>query len=173
MPLTTRLVLSLEAILTSIVGVNNEVSSRVSQVIAGNYANGVAANQADKMYSAERTLGPSATEDLDLAGVLLDVFGAAITLAEIAALVILADPTNNVANNVIVGAAAANPWIGALNATGTVTLRPGQFAVFGQTLATDGTGFPVTAATGDLLKVANSAGTNSVKYKVTIIGRSA
>lgn len=131
---------------------------------------GTAAGQADRVFSDRRTLAASATEDLDLAGVLLDAFGAAITFARIKGLVIAAATTNT--NNVVVGAAASNPWATLLSATGTVTLRPGAFIAVG-TGTTDATGYAVTAGTADLLKVANSAGSTSVTYDIHIIGASA
>ncbi|NUS78467.1 MAG: hypothetical protein HOV70_20025 [Streptomyces sp.] len=133
-------------------------------------ANGTAAGQADRVFSDRRTLAASATEDLDLAGVLLDAFGAAITFARIKGLIIAAATANT--NNVVVGAAATNPWATLLSATGTVTLRPGAFLAVGTGQA-DATGYAVTAATADLLKVANSAAGSSVTYDIHIIGASA
>jgi hypothetical protein len=131
---------------------------------------GTAAGQADKVFSDRRTLAASATEDLDLAGVLLDAFGSAITFARIKGLVIAAAAGN--ANNVVVGAAAATPWATLLSSTGTVTLRPGAFIAVG-TGAADATGYAVTAATADLLKIANSGAGTSVTYDIHIIGASA
>jgi len=133
-------------------------------------ANGTAAGQADRVWSDRRTLAASGTEDLDLAGVLLDAFGAAITFARIKGLIIAASTANT--NNVVVGAAATNPWATLLSATGTVTLRPGAFLAVGTGQA-DATGYAVTAATADLLKVANSGAGTSVTYDVHIIGASA
>jgi len=131
---------------------------------------GTGAGQADKVFHDRRTLAASATEDLDLAGVLSDAFGAGITFARIKGLYIAASAAN--ANNVVVGAAASNAWATLLNATGTITLRPG--ASFGAMAGpADGTGWAVTAGTGDLLKVANSAGGTGVDYDVIIVGASA
>ncbi|MFD9444951.1 hypothetical protein [Streptomyces sp. NPDC060001] len=133
-------------------------------------SSGTGAGQADKVFSDRRTLAASATEDLDLAGVLLDVFGAAITFARIKGIVISAAAGNT--NNVIVGAASATQWATLLNAAGTVTLRPGASfcAIAG---AADATGWAVTATTGDLLKVANSGAGTSVTYDIVLIGASA
>jgi hypothetical protein len=133
-------------------------------------ASGTTAGKADKVFSDRRTLAASGTEDLDLAGVLLDAFGAAITFARIKGLVISAAAANT--NNVVVGAASATQWATLLNTTGTITLRPGASfcAIAG---VADATGWAVTAGTGDLLKVANSAGSTSVTYDIVIIGASA
>lgn len=133
-------------------------------------ASGVAVGQADKMFFDQRTLAPSGTEDLDLTGTLLDSFGVAITLARIKAIFISALAANT--NNVIVGAASANQWTSLLNATGTITLKPGDtFAAIAG--AANATGWTVTGGTGDLLKVLNSAAGTSVDYEIVIIGASA
>jgi len=131
---------------------------------------GTGAGKADRIWSDRRTLAASATEDLDLAGVLTDAFGSAITFARIKGLVIAAADAN--VNNVIVGAAAGSPWSTLLGATHTLTLRPGAFVAVGTGLL-DAVGYAVTAGTGDLLKVANSAGSSSVTYDIEIIGVSA
>lgn len=137
---------------------------------AVNLASGTGAGQADKVFHDRRTLAASAAEDLDLAGVLLDAFGAAITFVRVKGLFITAAAAN--ANNVVVGADATNPWATLLNATGTITLRPG--ASFGAMAgAADGTAYAVTAGTGDLLQVANSGAGTSVTYDIVIVGASA
>ncbi|MEU1141783.1 hypothetical protein ABZ392_33745 [Streptomyces sp. NPDC005885] len=139
--------------------------SRSMQLLSG-----TGAGKADKLWADRRTLAASATEDLDLAGVLLDAYGAAVTFARIKGLVIAASKDNT--NNVIVGAAASAPWITLLGATHTLTLRPGAFVAVGTGLA-DATGYAVTATTADLLKIANSGGTTGVTYDIHIIGCSA
>ncbi|MGW1267537.1 hypothetical protein [Streptomyces sp. NPDC002491] len=133
-------------------------------------ASGTGAGKADKVWADRRTLAASATEDLDLAGVLLDAFGSAITLARVKGLVVAASKDNT--NNVLVGAASGSPWATLLNSTGVVTLRPGAFLAVG-TGAADAVGYAVTATSADLLKVANSAGSTSVAYDILIIGASA
>lgn len=134
-----------------------------------NLTGGTGAGKADKMFSDRRTLAASATEDLDLAGVLTDITGATITFVRIKGLYISADAANT--NNVVIGAGTA-PWIGLLGATHTITLRPGAFVGIG-TGAADAVGYAVTATTADILKIANSGGTTGVNYDVVIIGVSA
>src|SRR6266581_3323517 len=56
-------------------------------------------------------------------------------------------------------------------ATGIITLRPGAFVALGCGQL-DATGYVVTAATADLLHVANSGAGTSVTYDVIIIGAS-
>ena len=133
-------------------------------------AHGTGAGQADRLYSAQRTLAASANETLDLAGVLTDAFGATITFARIKAFYIVADAGN--ANNVIIGDATSNAWAALLNADGTITLRPGGW-IGGGCGSLDATGWVVTATTGDLLKVANSGAGSAVTYDIVLIGCSA
>lgn len=134
-----------------------------------NLGSGTGATQADRLFTDNRTLSASASEDLDLAGVLTDAFGATLTFARIKGLVIKAATANT--NNVIVGNAASNgfiTWCG--GATNTVTVRPGGvFALW----APDATAYAVTAGTGDLLHIANSGAGTSVTYDVILIGASA
>ena len=137
---------------------------------AVNLSSGTAAGQADRMWSDRRTLAASGAEDLDLAGVLTDAFGATITLARVKGLYVAAAAANT--NNVVVGNASSNGWATALNATGTVTLRPGAVLCLMAGQA-DATGYAVTASTGDLLHIANSAAGSAVTYDVVVIGASA
>lgn len=129
------------------------------------FGDGAGAKQANRIWTDTRTLAASATEDLDLAGVLTDPFGQSITLARVKILVVGAADGN--ANPVVVGAAAANAWATLLNATGTLTIRPGGLVVV---IAPDATGHAVTAGTGDLLKIANGGAGTSVTYDIAIVG---
>jgi hypothetical protein len=146
-----------------------EARSTMTKVYQSILTNGTGAGMADKVFHDQRTLTASSNEDLDLAGVLLDPLGGTLTFARIKGLIVAASANN--ANNVVVGAAASNAWATLLGATHTLTLRPGaMFAAFaGQA---DATGWAVTAGTGDLLRVTNSAGVTSVTYDIIIIGSS-
>jgi hypothetical protein len=131
--------------------------------------NGTGLGQADRVFTDIRTLAASSTEDLDLAGVLTDAFGATITFARIKTLLVAADAAN--INNVVVGNAATNgfiSWVG--GALHTVTVRPGGVLLLA---AADATAYTVTAATADLLRIGNSAGGTSVTYTIVLIGASA
>jgi len=168
MPLTSKVAVEVAATHVSLLDLANAtVPLSVARAIA--LADGTGLGQADRIFHDRRTLAASANEDLDLAGVLTDAFGAVITFARIKAMLIAADPGNT--NNVIVGNAAANgfiSWVGA--ATHTVTVRPGGLLLLA---ASDVTGYTVTAATADLLRITNSAGGTSVTYDVVLIGASA
>lgn len=131
-------------------------------------ASGTGANQADRVFTDTRTLGASGTEDLDLAGVLLDAFGAAITFVKMKALIIKAAAANT--NNVNLSRPAGATGVPIFLAISDgIIIPPGYtFAWFGP-----GTGITVTPATGDLITLTNSAGGTSVTYDVVIIGTSA
>jgi hypothetical protein len=170
MPLTSNLTVAVSAIQTAALDLGT-ASAQMSKSYAAALASGTAAGQADRIFHDQRTLSASATEDLDLAGVLTDAFGAALTFVRIKGLIIAAVPGNT--NNVIVGNAATNgfvSWVG--GATHTVTVRPGAVLALIAGSA-DATGYAVTAGTADLLRVGNSGAGTSVTYDVVVIGASA
>lgn len=170
MTLVTRVGLTVDANYTAALDLAT-ASVPLLKTYATALQSGTGAGQADKIFHDTRTLTASSTEDLDLAGVLLDAFGSAITFVKIKALIISAAAGNT--NNVLVGGVAAGlSSIIVPQATGIVTVRPGAtFAVFAG--AADATGYAVTATTADLLHVANSAGSTSVTYDIIVIGTSA
>lgn len=132
------------------------------------WASGVTANSADLLFSDERTLAASATEDLDLAGVLTNAFGATVTMAEVVGIIVLADAANT--NDVVLGAAlAAVPLFG--GTSGTHAVKPGGIFV---AVAPNAAGLlTVGAGATDVLKVANSSSGTAVTYKIMVFGRSA
>lgn len=130
------------------------------------FAEGVGLNQAQKVFTDQRTLTASSSEDLDLNGVLTDCFGAALAFTEIKALLIKAAASN--VNNVLVGGAATNQFVTPFGAaTHTITVRPGGLLLL---VAPDATGYAVTPSTGDLLKIANSGAGSSVVYDIALLG---
>lgn len=168
MPLSSALAMSASGTLSTVLDLGT-ASFPMGLSSAVSLSTGTTAGKADKAFSDTRTLAASATEDLDLAGVLLDAFGVAITFARIKGLIIKASAAN--VNNVVVGAATA-PWITLLNSTGTITLRPGA-SFCAMAGVADATAYGVTATTADILKVANSGAGTSVSYSICIIGASA
>ena len=129
---------------------------------------GTGTGAADLMFADERTLAASSTENLDLAGSLVDPLGATLTFAKVKTIIVIANSGNT--NDVIVGGAASNAFTGPFqDATDKIAVRPGGFACF----AHPGAGWTVTASTGDILKVANSSSGTPVTYRVIIIGTSA
>jgi len=171
MALDTVINLSVQAALTkaptNLSVIDSALYSKAQRVAL---TTGTAAGQADRLYAATRTIAPSTNEDLDLAGVLLDEFGVAISLLRVKALFVQAALANT--NNVVVGAAAATQWATLLNATGTVTLRPDAGFIAWAGVA-DATGYAVVGGASDFLRVANSGAGTSVTYDIVIIGASA
>lgn len=131
-------------------------------------ASGVGANQADRLFSDTRTLAASATENLDLAGVLTDAFGATLTFVKVKAVIISAAAANT--NTVDVTRPASNGTPLFLAASDGLSVRPGGLFLLA---APDLTGYAVTAATGDLITVTNGGAGTSVTYDVVILGTSA
>lgn len=146
-----------------------DASVPLSKTYRVDMTTGVAAGQSDVVWHDTRTIAPSGTDDLDLAGSLAGLLGGTATFVKIKGLIIAAAAGNT--NNCVVGAAAANPWIGLLGATHTAQVRPG--GVLALMAGVGDTGYPVVAATGDILRVTNGAGSTSVTYDVIVIGTSA
>jgi hypothetical protein len=128
---------------------------------------GTGADQADRIFSDTRTLSASATEDLDLSGSLTNAYGT-VTFARIKAILVIADSANT--NNVNVTRPASNGVPLFLAAGDGLPVRPGGIFMWA---CSDATGVAVTASTGDLITLTNSAGSTSVTYTVIIIGASA
>ena len=130
------------------------------------FTDGTGANKAKNHWHDQRTLAASASEDLDLAGGLTDAFGNVITFTKIKAIIVFAAAANT--NDVVLGNAAANAWIGPFGAAAhTVAVKPGGIAIF---IAPDANGYAVTAGTADILKVLNGGAGTSVTYDIFILG---
>lgn len=171
MSLTSRVEVKVQSTLT---GTQDLGSSKATMVksYALNLADGTLAGQANRVWGDTRTLGPSASEDLDLAGALLDALGGPFVLTRVRALIVAAAPGPAQVNDVLVGGAAATQflsWVGA--ATHQVRLRPGcAFALLDGQL--DLTGYVVSGGTADLLRVTNGGAGTSVTYDIIVIGTS-
>lgn len=135
---------------------------------------GTTANKADILFVDERAVSESSNDDIDLAGVLSDAFGATVAAAELVALFIINAPRSGAANtsDLTIGAAASNPVIGFLGGT-TPTIgpiKPGGFVMIG---AGDAAGIgAVAAGSADTLRVANGSGATA-NYQIAIVARSA
>jgi len=135
---------------------------------------GTGAGQFDLAYAAERAVADGANDDIDLSGSLTDAFGDTITAAEIVALMVVNRPkdlSDTVNTTDLTIGAGTNPWIGVLGATHTIgPIKPGGVVFIG---ASDAAGIgAVTGGTGDILRIANSAGA-ICNYQIAILARSA
>lgn len=129
---------------------------------------GNASGQADLIFADQRTLSGGADEDLDLAAVLIDPLGAALTFAAVKVLAIIASADN--ADTIVVSPDATNGFDGPLGGTTpTVTIPPGGMYC----VTAPGEGWAVAGGTGDLLNVLNSDGVEDAIYDVIVIGASA
>lgn len=170
MPLTARFSVAATASQTATLDLGTALA-QLSKSYTVDLANGTAAGQVDRIFHDTRTLTASATEDIDLAGVLADALGTTLTFARVKGLIVAAAAGNT--NNVIVGGASATQfvsWVGA--ATHTVTVRPGAVLAL-MAGSADAVGYVTAAGSTDLLKIANSGGTTSVTYDLVVIGCSA
>jgi len=140
-------------------------SAPIALEVRHNLANGSAAGQASKAFSDSRVIAASGSENLDLAGALSSALGATIAFATVKSILVKAKATN--ANNVLVGPAASNGFLGPFaDASDRVAVKPGgSFLV-----SAPDTGWTVTAGTGDLLTVANSGAGTEVGYDIVVIG---
>ena len=170
MTLSSKINLRIASNLSSALDLVN-AQANLSQSLSVELDSGTGAGQADKVFSDTRTLAASGTENLDLAGSLTDALGASVSFAKVKAIYIKAAAANT--NNVIVGGDATTTFFPMFaDETDALVLRPGAafLLVAGDA---DATGYAVTAATADLLKITNSAGGTPVSYDIIIIGTSA
>lgn len=133
------------------------------------FTSGAAASQMDRLLAAQRTILASGTDDLDLTGTALqDILGTNLALVRVKLIAVYANAGNT--NNVVIGNAASNQFQGPFGAvTHTIAIPPGgSFLIVSPTAA----GWPVTAATADLLRVANGGAGTPVTYDVLIGGSS-
>jgi len=137
------------------------------------FVDGVVLGQADLAWFDQRAVATAANDDIDLAGVLSDVFGATLTFAELVALFVINAPRAGAANTTALTiGGGTNPAVGFLGGTAPTIgpIQPGGFLMLGAGHAS-GIG-TVVAGTGDILRVANAAGATA-NYQIGVIGRSA
>ena len=125
---------------------------------------GTGAGKASKSFFASRTISASGTDALDLAGVLTDALGQALTFTKIKMIAIQAKSTNAGEITLGGGTAACNSMFGAN--TDKIKIKPdGLFVI----AAPDANGFAVTASTADTLNIVNTVA-STVAYDIVIIG---
>lgn len=128
-------------------------------------SNGTTADSANMIWTDTRTIAASGTDDIDLAGSIMDQFGDTITFTKIKGILVSASSSNT--NLVLVGG-GSNAFINWIGASGDIIkVRPGgTFALY----ANDSIGYAVTASTADILEIANSSSGTSVTYDIALIG---
>lgn len=126
--------------------------------------NGTGLNQANNSWSDRRSLATAANEDLDVSGSLTNALGVAVVFTKIKSITIYALPTNTTSLTISRPAANGVPFL--LAAGDGFVLTPG--GTFALTNPSDA-GIAVTAATGDLINIANAAGATA-DYDIVIVG---
>lgn len=172
MTLTTELFARLKATQAGDNDFGNDEFTPTMEVLLQT-TDGTGANQADILWVDERTVADGANDDIDLAGALSGAFGATITAAEVVGFFIANSPRSGAANStdLTVGNEGTNPWEGFLSSGGTLgPIKPGGFCLMGAGHV-DGIG-SVTAGTGDILRIANSAGA-AATYRIAVVARTA
>lgn len=167
--MAATVVSNIKLLLTSIL--SNTVGAAAAQAIVErspsfSWASGVAADQADQVYSDTITIAASSDTTLDLTA-LTDAFGDALAFARIKAIIAIALAANT--NDVLMGAAAADQFLGPLgSATDTIAIRPGGILAC---VSPDATGWALGVTT-DLMFANGGAGTG-VTFDLVLIGASA
>lgn len=140
---------------------------------------GTGAGKADQRWHDRRLLAASASENLDLAGSLINAFGGTVTFANVKIIFVrnvsdetTTSPAHTATDAAIaVGAAASNVFQGPFqDTTDAVNIAAGGVFLVGRA---DTSGWTVTASSGDMLKVANLDGADEAMYDIVIIGESA
>ncbi|MFA7308191.1 MAG: hypothetical protein WC026_16135 [Hyphomicrobium sp.] len=152
---------------TAVAGVAPSWSKAINKTLS--FANGTGANQADIVYLAERTVASATNDDIDLAGVLTDAFGATITAAELVALIVVNEPLSGVANTTNLTLGGATAFVPGFSAALWPISPGGVFEIASPGAAGLAT---ITATTADILRVSNSSGA-SATYQILILARSA
>lgn len=139
------------------------VVSTINKSYSKSFTHGAGINQASNIFADSRTLDTGTNEDLDMAGPLTNAFGASLVFTEIKVLIFHALSANTV--NLTVTRPAANGLAFLAAAGDGFVLKPGGLWMY---VDSSDAGIPVVAGTGDLINVANGAGSST--YEVVIIG---
>lgn len=147
-----------------------EATAALSNRTSFSISDGPDENECEYMFSDTRTLGASASENLDPAtgGGLTDAFAAAIAMTKLKCIIVKASSENT--NNVVVSRPGSN-GIPFLSAAGdSFAVLPGQMMVL---TCFSTAGWTVTPDTGDLITITNSAGDTGVTYDIILLGSGA
>ena len=167
MTLKSRIELLIDSELSSALDLVTAVSP-LELAVRQDLASGTGAAQADMQWSDTRTLAASATEDIDLAGSLTGPLGSTLTFARVKAVFVRASTANTNAVQVTRPASNGAPLF--MAAGDGISLAAGEWFIW---VSPTAAGKAVTAATGDLITLTNSAGSTGVTYDIIVIGASA
>ena len=164
-----RIQLKIDGKLTNPLDLSTPIDT-FSKSYSFSFTDGAGLNQSGPWFHDTRTLAGTATENLDLSGVLVGSFGNTLSWVRIKAFLII-HKTPGASAALEVGGVTNQfvNWI-ASNTIATdlprTVIRPGGAQLF---VAPDATGYPVTGGTADLLKINNLAA-GSIDYDVFVCG---
>jgi len=142
----------------------NDVTDDLTKSYVDTLSNGTGANKAQVVFHDRRSLLTTATEELDLAGTLVNAFGV-VTFTKIKEIVIKVN-TVTAGYRLLVGGAASNAFETFVGAAGDI-IKIGAGGILALSSPVDG--YVVTANTADLLKIDNPSG-GTVEYEIWIVG---
>lgn len=135
--------------------------------------NGTGSGAANKLFAKSYTIAASGNQSIDLAGSVTDFYGNTISFTKVK-VIYVEHSTATTATTITVGVGGTNPFINWIKSAGTITTDQPRVVVRNGGVfllaCTDGTGYPVTAGTGDILYLTNEDGTNSATVKVVVVG---
>jgi len=139
----------------------------IAKTYSEQYSDGTGADQAQLIFSDSRTATGSSSDNLDLAGSLVGALGATLTFAAVKEIIV---KNKSAANQLRVGKKIANGFAGPFDQTagalGVIVEPNGLLHLRNPGAA----GWPVTAATADLLSIEN-LGATTTDYDVILIGK--
>lgn len=139
----------------------------VQKAVSQSLAFGDGSDEADMIWHDSRTLAATTSENIDLAGTLVNAFGATITFSKVKAIFI---HNNGDTAGVLEVGAAATPFGGPLKDAASDIITVPHNGMF---LSTNPeSGWTVTAGSADLLKINNTAAVIA-GYDIVIVGVSA
>ena len=165
MAVTARIHTSVVATETLVQAIGHTARDPLSDISTRELTSGTGGSQVDVIWHDQRTLGSSASEDLDLAGSLTSALGASV-FARVTVLLVRAAATNTVDLQVSRPANGA-PFFAA-EGDGLALPPGGQLLL---SMGASSSAVAITAGTGDLLRV--TAGAAASTYDVVVIGTSA
>lgn len=133
-------------------------------------ADGVGADQADKIWHDERTVAAGANDDLQLSALAHAVFGNSLVigLARLKA-VLLVNTSTTAGDRLRLDSSVANACTGPFSGSATSKIEVGPDSAL--LLSSKRDGWTVTPATADMLRISNP-GANAIMYKIVLVGTS-
>ena len=132
-------------------------------------ADGVAADQCDKIWHDTRTLAAGASDDLDLNSLTNTLFGSTVTINFAKVKFLLLVNTSTVAgDDLTLGGAASQEWTAWVGAAGDKVRVPADSCLL---VSNKKNGWTVVNGSSDVLRIGN-VGSAAVTYKIVLAGTS-